>query len=208
MIGVAIVRPGIGQVESFRTVPLTSAMTSVLNIILAYSGHVTYFTFASELREPRDFTKSLIMLQTTAVVLYTTAAVVIYYYVGKGVPALALSAASPAVAKAAYGAASVTIVIAGVVNGSVVSKALYLRIWSATKAGPRVIKECSVRAYSSWFAIVVTVWVIAWVIAEGIPSFKHLLALVAALFSGWYSCKKTIRILQCRPRDTDNMQTE
>jgi hypothetical protein len=163
-------------------------MTSTLNIVLAYSGHVTYFGFASELKDPRDYTKSLIMLQSVAISVYTFVALVIYYYVGPNVPAPALSAATPRVRIAAYAVASITIVIAGVVNGSVGSKQIYMRLWQWKKA-PEVVQEKSVRAYASWVGIVVALWIAAWLIAEAIPRFEYVLALVAALLSGWYSCE-------------------
>jgi hypothetical protein len=167
---------------------LVKGMTSTLNIVLAYSGHVTYFGFASELKNPKDYTKSLIMLQTTAITVYTTCAFVIYYYIGPDVPAPALSAASEKVRIAAYAVASLTIVVAGVVNGSVGAKQLYLRLWQ-WKKNPQVVQEKSMRAYVSWVGIVVALWFMAWIIAEAIPKFEYVLALVAALLSGWYSCE-------------------
>lgn len=189
MVHVGITQPGAGQTVAFATTSLSNGMNMALNIILAYSGHVTYFGFASELRDPRDFKKSLIFLQTIAVTLYTIVAVVIYYYVGPGVPSPALGAASPLVRKVAYGIAIPTILIAGVVNGHVAARMIYLRVWKATKAGESVVCERTPRAYASWTAFVAVVWLFAWIIAEAIPSFKHLLALVSALFSGWFSCK-------------------
>jgi hypothetical protein len=191
MVNVGITKPGVGDAKAFEKASLSAAMNSALNIVLAYSGHVTYFGFASELKDPRDFTKSLVLLQTTAVTLYTVTAVVIYYYVGHSVPAPALGAASPMVAKIAYGIASMTIVIAGVVNGHVAAKYIYLRVWSATRAGANVIQERSFRSWASWISICMGVWLVSWIIAEAVPSFKYLLALVSALFSGWYSCKRT-----------------
>ncbi|KAF2418785.1 amino acid transporter [Tothia fuscella] len=186
MIGVGVDKPAENMVSAVQQQPFAKAFISVLDIVLAYSGHITYFTFASELKDPRDFTKSLIMLQTTAVTMYSIAAAVIYYYAGASVPAPAINAATKRWGFAAWIVASVTIIIAGVVNGSVASKQLYYRFW-AWRGASGVIKERTVRAWTSWVAIVCTVWLFAWTIAEGIPSFKHLLALVAALFSGWFS---------------------
>lgn len=40
----------------------------------------------------------------------------------------------------------------------------------------------------SWVAIGVICWIIAWIIAEGIPSFENLLSLISALFASWFSC--------------------
>jgi hypothetical protein len=188
MIHVGVVEPHPNSTMAFPPSTFKSAMTSALNIVLAYSGHVTYFGFFSELKDPKEFKKSLILLQTTAITVYTIVAVVIYNYVGPDVRAPALSSASSKVAKIAYAVAIPTIIIAGVLNAHVASMAFYQFIWSKAKK-PDVVKEKTVRAWASWIAIVGVVWFLAWIIAESIPIFEYLLALVSALFSGWYSCK-------------------
>jgi hypothetical protein len=189
IIAVGITKPNINQMQLVgQSTTLVKAMTAVLNIVLAYSGHVTFVGFASELKDPRDYKKSLLMMQSTAISVYTIVALVIYYYVGPNVPAPALSAATPKVRIAAYAVASLTIVVAGVVNGSVAAKQIYLRLWQWKKE-PSVVQEKSARAYMSWVGIVIGLWFLAWVIAEAIPRFEYVLALVAALLSGWYSCK-------------------
>jgi hypothetical protein len=188
MVAVGIAKPNPNQMTVIGNTDLVKGMATTLNIVLAYSGHVTYFGFASELRNPKDFTKSLIMMQSIAITVYTTCAFVIYLYVGPNVPAPALSAASRKVRVAAYAIASVTIVVAGVVNGSVGAKQIYLRVWQWKKK-PQVVQQKSTRAYVSWISIVAGIWFLAWIIAEAIPKFEYVLALVAALLSGWYSCK-------------------
>ena len=156
MVAVGVSKPQANQMQLFGNTNLVKGMTAALNIVLAYSGHVTYFGFASELKHPKDYTKSLLMLQSTAITVYTTVALVIYYYVGPNVPAPALSAASKDVRIAAYAVASLTIIIAGVVNGSVGAKQIYLRLWHWKKQ-PQVVQEKSFRAYTSWTVIVVAI---------------------------------------------------
>lgn len=188
MVAVGITKPYKGPLDLWGHTDYIKGMTACLNIVLAYSGHVTYFGFASELKDPRDYTKSLIMLQSTAVTVYTIVAVVIYSYVGPDVPAPAISAASQTVRKAAYGVAVPTIIVGGVVNASVGSKQIYLRFWT-WKGQPKVVQEKTWRSKLSWIATVVLLWSVAWIIAESIPTFEYVLALVAALLSGWYSCE-------------------
>ncbi|KAF2399177.1 hypothetical protein EJ06DRAFT_563583 [Trichodelitschia bisporula] len=166
---------------------LAEAMTAVLNIILSYTGHSTYFGFADELRDPRDFKKAVLMLQSTAITIYVIAAVVIYHFAGPGVPAPALSATTPILKKVASGLALPTVIIGGAVNGHVVCKMMHSRLWGVTKAGAKVADEQSKRATLSWAAIVFGSWVIAWAIAEAVPSFELILAFVSALFGGWFS---------------------
>jgi hypothetical protein len=43
----------------------------------------------------------------------------------------------------------------------------------------------------TWVAITLTFWVIAWVLAESIPVFNDLLALISALFASWYALSYT-----------------
>ncbi|TID15516.1 N amino acid transport system protein [Venturia nashicola] len=193
VVAVVIVMVAVGNDKTIQSTPkvlpktsFKEGMNAALNIVLAYAGHVTYFGFFSELKNPRDYKKSLILLQTTAITLYVLVAVVIYCYVGQDVKSPALSSAKPMIRKIAYGVAIPTIVIAGVLNAHVASTAVYRWAWKK-RGHPMVYKERSLRAWVSWIVIVVTVWALAWLIAEAIPTFKYLLGLVSALFSGWYS---------------------
>jgi hypothetical protein len=42
-------------------------------------------------------------------------------------------------------------------------------------------------AIGSWAGITLTLWVIAWIIAESIPDFNSLLGLISALFASWFT---------------------
>jgi hypothetical protein len=123
-------------------------------------------------------------LQVLAVSFYLTVSAVIYYYAGPLVASPALGSASPLIRKIAFGIALPTIVVAGVVNGSVACKYIYFRIWSGTD----VVHQNSVKSISSWVAICAGCWIAAWAIAEAVPNFNLLLGLIAALFCSWFSC--------------------
>lgn len=124
------------------------------------------------------------MLQSTSMSFYLTAAIVLYYFAGNQIMSPALSSASLLMKKLAWGIAMPSIVIAGVVNGHVAAKYVWIRCWAKN---PQVLSERSFRSRASWIAITVSGWVLAWLIAEAIPSFHLLLALVSALFMGFFS---------------------
>lgn len=108
MIALGIEKPGSGLVAVANT-NLYHGFTAVTNIVFAFCSHGAFFGLMAELRNPRDFTKSLCLLQGIDISLYLIAAVVIYRYAGDGVTSPALGSASPIVSKIAYGIALPTV---------------------------------------------------------------------------------------------------
>lgn len=162
-----------------------SAFLSVTNIVFAYAGHVAFFSFISEMREPRDFPKALILLQVTDTGMYFVVAMVCYAYAGQDVDSPALGTAGGVVGKVAWGLAIPTIVVAGVIYGHVASKYIYIRLFR----GSRHLHDRGLLSLGSWSwaVITLTLWVIAWIIAESIPVFNNLLALISSLFAAWFT---------------------
>ncbi|KAH3916998.1 hypothetical protein HBI56_168250 [Parastagonospora nodorum] len=184
MVAIGIQKPDVGNILAVRPdVPLVKGLGPVLNIILAYTGHVAFFSFQAELKDPRDFKKALFFEQGIAVTFYMTISVVIYYYAGPLVASPALGSASPLVTKIAFGIALPTIIVAGVVNGSVACKYIYVRIWSGTN----LVHQNNVKSMSSWYGICTVAWIVSWLLAEVIPNFNLFLGLIGALFGSWFS---------------------
>ncbi|KAK2873908.1 hypothetical protein FQN49_001999 [Arthroderma sp. PD_2] len=182
MIGIGIQHPG-KEVHATVKTDLYHGFLAVSNIVFAYAGHVAFFGFISELKEPAGYPKALYLLQGTNTMLYVVTALVIYRYGGKDVASPALGSTGPILRKVAYGVAIPTIVIAGVINGHVAAKYLYVRIFRGTN-------KMSLRNFTSigtWVGITVVLWVIAWIIAEAIPVFNNLLSLITALFASWFT---------------------
>ncbi|KAJ5675075.1 Amino acid transporter transmembrane [Penicillium maclennaniae] len=182
MIDVGIESPGRGVVAVLDT-DLYHGFSAVCNIVFAFCGHAAFFGLMAELKDPRDFTKSLCLLQGVDISLYLIASVVIYRYAGDSVTSPALGSASPVVSKVAYGIALPTIIIAGVINGHVAFKYVYVRIFRGTD---RMHKRDWV-AVSSWVSIALGLWILAWIISSAIPVFSDLLSLITALFASWFT---------------------
>lgn len=183
MIAIAIQRPGDGEIDTTTKTDVATGFLAVTNIVFAYAGHVAFFGFISEMQIPTDYPKTLYMLQGTDTTMYTVAAIVIYYYGGRDVKSPALSSTSPITAKIAYGIAIPTIVIAGVINGHVAAKYLYVRVFRGTNH----MQKRSFLSVGSWVGISLVLWIIAWIIAEAIPVFNNLLSLITALFASWFT---------------------
>ena len=108
MIGIGIEKPD-PVVQATTKTDFASAFLSVTNIIFAYAGHVAFFSFISELKDPRDYPKALFMLQGWDIMMYVVASIVIYRYGGPDVESPSLGSTSPIVEKVAYGIALPTV---------------------------------------------------------------------------------------------------
>jgi amino acid permease len=185
MIDVGIEKPiGTTSIEVARTIGFSSAFLSVTNIAVAFSGHSCFFSVMSELKQPNDWPKALMLLQVCDTVLYIIVSVVVYVHVGPNVPSPALSAAaSPVVRKVIWGIALPTIVLAGVIFAHVAAKYIFVRIFAGTK---HIAKHTKL-GLIGWLGVTASIWIIAWVIAQSIPVFSNLLGLVCALFASWFS---------------------
>ncbi|KAJ5855735.1 uncharacterized protein N7529_009679 [Penicillium soppii] len=184
MVGVALAKQGPTHVPAFSPTPkLHGACLAIANIIFAHAGHVAFFTLFSELKELKNFPKALALLQMSEMVLYTIAATVIYAYVGPDVNSPALNSARELFRKISYAIAIPTIVIGGVVNAHVAVKFVYVRVFRGTNS----MHSGSFTARALWAVICVVLWILSWIIAEGIPVFNDVLGLASSLFASWFS---------------------
>jgi hypothetical protein len=183
MAGVGARDPSQGHFRATQHATFATAFLSVTNIVFAYAGHVAFFSFISEMKNPADFPKALVLLQVTDTGMYFVVAMVIYAYGGDQVDSPALGTAGTIVGKVAWGLAIPTIIIAGVIYGHVASKYIYVRLFRGTKH----MSKKTFLSVGSWLAITLTLWVVAWIIAESIPNFNDLLALISSLFASWFT---------------------
>ncbi|KAL9578579.1 MAG: hypothetical protein Q9212_005630 [Teloschistes hypoglaucus] len=183
MTGVGVNSPAHNVVQTSVHTAFPKAFLATTNIVFAYAGHVTFFSFISEMKHPKTYMKALFLLQGADVSMYLIVAVVTYRYAGPGLSSPALGSTSGILPKLAYGIAIPTIVIAGVINGHVAAKYCYVRLFRGTN-------KMSQRTWGSqarWGIIVLLLWTAAWIIAEAIPVFNNLLGLVSALFASWFT---------------------
>ena len=77
MIGVGLERPGNGRVDTTVQTSLAKGFLAVTNIIFAYAGHVAFFSFISELKNPHEYPKALFLLQGVDTSMYVLVACVV-----------------------------------------------------------------------------------------------------------------------------------
>ncbi|TFY53426.1 hypothetical protein EVJ58_g9461 [Rhodofomes roseus] len=186
MIGVGVAGHH-GGVTTTANLKFASAFLAVTDIVFAYSGHVTFFTFLSEMKNPADFAKALYALQIADTTLYLVVGVVVYAYTGADTVSPALGNTGTTLRKVAYGIALPTILISGVINGHVTAKLVFIRLFRRNGVASRHMTAHSWTGWLTWVGICFTIWTIAFVIAELIPFFNDLLGVMSSLFASWFT---------------------
>ena len=183
MISVGVCNPAAttGGFHAIEVASFPKASLSVTNIVLAYAGHVAFFSFISERKNPAHSPKALSTLRIADTGLYFVVAMVIYGYGGTMVDSPALGTGGDVVENVAWGMAMSTIVNAGIIYGHVAGNYMYHRLLTGTKQ----VADREATTLGSWTCLTITetFWVVAWVIAESIPDFNDMLALVEFICS-------------------------
>lgn len=80
-------------------------MSAVAMIVFAFSGTPAFFPIAAEMRNPRHYTRSMLICQAIVTTVYLVIGVVVYYYCGSYVASPALGSAGALMKKVCYGIA-------------------------------------------------------------------------------------------------------
>lgn len=97
--------PYVSDYQLFGSPTFAEAMSAVSTIVFAFAGAPAFFSIASEMRNPRDYTKSLVIAQVVVSLVYLVIGVVVYYFCGSYVSTPALGSAGATMKKVCYGIA-------------------------------------------------------------------------------------------------------
>lgn len=137
-----------------------------------------FFSIVSEMRDPRRYTRSLIVCQTGVTAIYITIGVVVYYYCGSYVASPALGSAGVTMKKVCYGLALPGLVVTTTLLTHFPAKYIFIRVLR----GSRHLTKNSAIHWATWLGCTFGVAVIAYIIASAVPVFGGLISLVGALF--------------------------
>lgn len=89
----------------------TSAASALSSLVFAYAGTPAFFSIVAEMREPRHYTRALIVCQSLMTAIYISVGIVVYYFCGSYVSSPALGSAGPLMKKVAYGFALPALIV-------------------------------------------------------------------------------------------------
>jgi amino acid permease len=80
-------------------------ISAISSIVFAFSGTPGFFGIVSEMKQPKNYTKAMIICQSVVTATYIIIGVVVYYFCGSYVASPALGSAGIVMKKICYGLA-------------------------------------------------------------------------------------------------------
>ncbi|KXJ87795.1 transmembrane amino acid transporter protein-domain-containing protein [Microdochium bolleyi] len=180
--------PSLGEPTVFAFPPSSTTfvmgVNAFMNISYTFIGQITLPSFIAEMKEPKDFPKALWAVTVAEIIVFSLVGAVIYAYTGTNyntAPAFG-SLGNITYMKVSFSFMIPTIIFLGVLYASVSARFIFFRIF----AGTRHMGENTVVGWAAWAGILGATWVLAFIIAEVIPFFADLLALMSSLFDSFF----------------------
>ncbi|KAB8263519.1 transmembrane amino acid transporter protein-domain-containing protein [Aspergillus pseudonomiae] len=174
--------PWVSDYKLVGNLSFTQAITAVSSIVFAYSGTPGFFPIAAEMRNPSNYTRSLLICQSAVTSIYVSIGIVIYYYCGSYVASPALRSAGILIKKVAYGALP-GLVVSTIIVLHFSSKYIFVRILR----GSEHLTANSFKHWATWLSCTFATTVLYYIIASAIPIFGDLVSLIGALLGTFMS---------------------
>ena len=161
-----------------------SGMNAFLNISYTFIGQITIPSFIAEMKEPKDFPKALWVVTICEIIVFGLVGSVIYAYTGTQYntsPAFG-SLGNVTYKKVSFSFMIPTLIFLGVLYASVSARFIFFRIFEGT----RHKGNHTVLGWTTWGGILAVTWIVAFIIAEVIPFFSELTALMSSLFDSFF----------------------
>lgn len=157
-----------------------AAMTALGSVLFSAAATPTFFGIVSEMRDPREYPKALLLGQTAVTVFYVVIASVVYAFCGQYVATPALGSAGPLFKRISYGIAIPALLVSLTLYTHIPAKYVFVRTlrnrWRHHLARPTKTH------WAVWLACTAGCTLIAYIIASGIPVFGSLISFVGAVF--------------------------
>lgn len=160
------------------------AMSAFLNIVYTFVGQITYPSFISQMKRPKDFKKALYIVTLAELITFALAGSIVYVYVGNEyITAPAFGSLTGNYKKVAFSFALPTILFLGSLYSNVSSQFIFHKIFHEDSVNRN---NHTLLGWLTWAGLNLGLWIIAFVVAEVIPFFSDLLSLMSSLFDCWF----------------------
>lgn len=165
------------------TTTYVDGMNAFLNISYTFIGQITLPSFIAEMRDPREFPKALWAVTIVEIIVFSVVGGVIYGFTGYNYyTAPAFGSLTRTYQLISFSFMIPTLIFLGVLYASVSARFIFFNIFQGTKH----MSSHTVVGWASWAGILAVLWLLAFIIAEVIPFFSDLLALMSSLFDSFF----------------------
>ncbi|WEW55844.1 hypothetical protein PRK78_001277 [Emydomyces testavorans] len=161
-----------------------AAMSAFLNISYTFIGQIMLPSFIAEMKEPKDFYKSLWAVTIAEVAVFSIFGAVVYACTGNQyvTPLAFASISSDSAKKMAFTLMVPTLIFLGVLYSCVSARFIFFRLFEGT----RHKDTHTITGWLSWAGILAGTWSAAFLVAETIPFFSDLLSIMSSLFDSFF----------------------
>ncbi|KAK4064899.1 uncharacterized protein Triagg1_8898 [Trichoderma aggressivum f. europaeum] len=160
-----------------------NGMSAFLNISYTFIGQITLPSFIAEMRDPREFPKSLWACTIAEIIVFSIVGGVIYAYTGNQyVTAPAFGSLDDLYKKVSFSFMIPTLIFLGCLYASVTARFVFFRAFRNSVH----LHSHTVVGWGSWFGILLVTWIFAFIISQVIPFFSSLLSVMSSLFDSWF----------------------
>ncbi|WWC85648.1 uncharacterized protein L201_000514 [Kwoniella dendrophila CBS 6074] len=161
----------------FNKPTFVNAISAISSLVFSYAGTPSFFPIIAEMKDPRRYTRSLIVCQTGVTITYLTIGIVVYYFCGSFVSSPALGSAGPLLKKVCYGIALPGLIMSTTLLTHLPAKYLFLRFLRGSKH----LTSNSAVHWGTWIGCVAGCALFSYIISSAIPIFGGLVSLIGAL---------------------------
>lgn len=160
-----------------------TGVVAACNVLFAYAFSICQFSFMEEMQRPEDFPKSIALLGAVMITIYTCVGALGYAFIGPSVQGPALLSAGHTIARVAFGLALPVIFISGAILVTTDGRFIMDKLFKNN-----IVRYVNTpRGWAVWIAVVASLCIASWIIAEVIPVFSPLLGITAALFNSGFT---------------------
>ncbi|RSL55934.1 hypothetical protein CEP53_006932 [Fusarium sp. AF-6] len=154
-----------------------AGITSAATIFCSGAGTSAFLPVISEMKRPRDYNKAVYLCMGIVSASYLSFSLVVYRWCGKWVASPSLGSAGGTIKKVSYGIGLAGLLVSACLYIHVAAKYMFVRL---LRNSPHLQKN-SVVHWSVWFACTLSMSIVSFLLASGIPIFNYLLALAGSL---------------------------
>lgn len=167
-----------------------TGISASANIFVSSAGTSAFLPVIAEMKNPKDFRKSLYICMGFVNAAYLSFGLVLYKWCGKWVANPSLGSAGQTIKMVAYGIGLIGLIVSACLYLHVAAKYLFVRILRDTKH----LQANTAVHWGTWLGCTFGLAFISFILAEAIPIFSYLLALtgsicfapLALMLPGWF----------------------